>query len=89
MTKFSVQCEILSALWSEHRTDNRFTDFFNTHTLGLVLAFSIDNKIVKTTNHAQKFINETFAAFCDELILDYEDEYDDLDMMLSVLDEED
>jgi hypothetical protein len=84
-----VQCEILSALWSEHRTDNRFTEFFNTHTLGLVLAFSIDNKIVKTTNTAQKFINETFVAFCDELILDYGDEYYDLDNMLSVLDEED
>lgn len=84
-----MQCEILSELWSEHRTDNRFTDFFNTHTLGLVLAFSIDNKIVNTTNTAQKFINETFAAFCDELTLDDEDDYDDLSQMLSVLDEED
>ena len=84
-----MQCEILSELWSEHRTDNRFTDFFNTHTLGLVLAFSIDNKIVKTTNHAQKIINETYALFCEALTLDDEDDYDDLSQMLSVLDEED
>jgi hypothetical protein len=88
-TPYNTKYAILSQLWTDYKSDKQFKDFFEYNDIGLPLAFMLDQKIVESTPIAQVYVEETFALFCEALTLDDEEEWDDLDMMLSVLDEED
>ena len=59
-TTFENKALILSDLWMNYRTDEEFMDFVEYNDLGLPLAYLLANDIVKSTELAEKFINETF-----------------------------
>lgn len=59
-TPFSNKCQILSDLWITYKGDEEFADFIEYSDLGLPLAYAISNDIVKSTDLAENFINETF-----------------------------
>jgi hypothetical protein len=47
-------------LWLNYRSDEQLTDFVDYNDLGLPIAYAIDNDIVKSTEMAQRFVEETF-----------------------------
>jgi hypothetical protein len=59
-TPFSDKASILADLWLNYRNDTEFVDFIEYNDIGLPLAYAIANDIVKTTDLATKFIEETF-----------------------------
>jgi len=72
------KADILSELWLGYKNDQNFEDFFAYNDLGLPLAYAISNGIVKATETANKFIDETFSLLLASL--EIEDEgYDGLD----------
>ena len=80
-TPFSNKCEILGELWLNYRSDETFDDFVEYNDLGLPLAYAIANDIVKPTDMAKSFIEETFDLLLASM--DLEDEgFDNLDDLL-------
>jgi hypothetical protein len=59
-TPFSNKVSILADLWLGYKKDSQFKDFFVYNDLGLPLAYSIDSGIVKESELAKTFIEETF-----------------------------
>jgi hypothetical protein len=59
-TTIETRAEILAELWLNYRDDDDFDDFVSYNDLGLPLAYLISSGIVKTTEMADKFVNETF-----------------------------
>lgn len=59
-TNYTDKCAILAELWLNYRGDEQFTDFVEYNDLGLPIAYAIDNDIVKSTEMAQRFVEETF-----------------------------
>jgi hypothetical protein len=59
-TSYTDKCAILADLWLNYRSDEEFQDFTEYNDLGLPLAYAIDNDIVKSTEMAQRFVEETF-----------------------------
>lgn len=59
-TTFDNKANILADLWLNYRDDQEFQDFIEYNDLGLPLAYAISTGIVKKTDQAEKFINETF-----------------------------
>lgn len=62
-TLYSNKVSILSELWMNYRNDAEFQDFIEYNDLGLPLAYAIEQDIVKSSDLAQKFIEETFDLF--------------------------
>lgn len=59
-TSFDNKVIILADLWLNYRSDSEFEDFIQYNDLGLPLAYAISEGIVKPTELATNFINETF-----------------------------
>ena len=51
---------ILADLWMNYRDDENFDDFISYNDLGLPLAYLLSAGVVKSTEQADKFVNETF-----------------------------
>jgi hypothetical protein len=80
-TSYTDKCSILAELWLNYRSDEEFQDFIEYNDLGLPLAYAIANDIVKSTEMAQRFVEETFDLFLASL--EVEDEgYEVLDELL-------
>ena len=62
-TSYTDKCTILAELWLNYRSDESFQDFIEYNDLGLPLAYAIDNDIVKSTEMAQRFVEETYDLF--------------------------
>ena len=62
-TSYTDKCSILAELWLNYRSDEEFQDFIEYNDLGLPLAYAIDNNIVKSSEMAQRFVEETFDLF--------------------------
>ena len=82
MTTFENKCIILADVWLNYRNDEQFEDFAEYNDLGLPLAYAITEGIVKTTEIAQGFIDETFDLLLAGLSID-DTGFDNLDEMLS------
>lgn len=81
MTNFDNKCSILAELWMNYRGDDEFADFIEYNDLGLPLAYMIAEELVKPTELAQNYINETFALFIAALGFDDDEGYTSLDEM--------
>lgn len=81
-TPFSTKAEILADLWLNYRQDDEFADFIEYNDIGLPLAYLIHNEIVKTTDVAQKFVEETFELLLAGLEIP-DDGYEHLDDLLA------
>ena len=66
-TPFSNRCSILAELWLEYKNDSDFSDFIEYNDLGLPLAYAISSDIVKVTDIAESFVNETWDLFLEVL----------------------
>ena len=54
------KANILAELWLNYRDDENFDDFISYNDLGLPLAYLLSAGVVKSTEQADKFVNETF-----------------------------
>ena len=59
-TTIETRAEILSELWLNYRFDEDFVDFVEYNDLGLPLSYLVASGIVKRTEMADRFIDETF-----------------------------
>lgn len=59
-TPYDKRCEIVADLWIKYGDEEELKDFMSYNDLGLVLAFSIHEDIVKSTVMAEGYVNETF-----------------------------
>jgi hypothetical protein len=82
-TPYSKKCEILADFWMEYRYDEEFAGFVEYADLGLPLAYSIHNAIVKSTPEAERFIEDTFATLLAGLDIQQDYGFEDLDTLLS------
>ena len=82
-TTYSNKVAILADLWLNYKSDENFADFIEYNDIGLPLAYAIDNDIVKTTELAEGFVNETFTLLLAGLEIE-DTGYDNLDELLSV-----
>jgi hypothetical protein len=81
-TPYSNKLAILAELWMNHRQDLEMKDFVEYNDLGLPLAYAIAENVVKTTEMAQRFVEETFDLLIAGLGLEDEN-WDSLESMLS------
>lgn len=81
-TPFSDRAQILSDLWLNYKGDEEFADFIEYNDLGLPLAYAIDAGIVKTSEMAEKFINETFELLLAGLEIPEDTGFDGLEDLL-------
>lgn len=77
-TTLETRAEILAELWLNYRFDEEFTDFVEYNDLGLPLSYLVASEIVKRTEMADKFINETFDLLLASLELE-DTGFDNLD----------
>jgi hypothetical protein len=50
----------LAELWLNYKNDEEFEDFVQYNDLGLPLAYALSHDIVKMTDQAELFVNETW-----------------------------
>jgi hypothetical protein len=82
-TLFSDKCQILAELWLGYRSEPEFEDFLEYNDLGLPIAYALANGIVKSTEMAERFVEETFDLLLAALEIE-DDGWDNLDQMLSI-----
>jgi hypothetical protein len=82
-TPFSNKCSILGELWLNYRSDAEFDDFREYNDLGLPIAYAIANDIVKSTDLAKAFVEETFDLLLATLEVD-DSGFDTLDELLGI-----
>jgi hypothetical protein len=73
----------LGELWLSYRQDEELEDFLEYNDLGLPIAYAIANDIVKSTDLAKSFVEETFDLLLASL--EVQDEgWENLDQLLSI-----
>ena len=82
-TPFSKKCEILGELWLNYRQEENLEDFLEYNDLGLPIAYAIANDIVKSTDMAKSFVEETFDLLLASLQVEDEG-WENLDELLSI-----
>jgi hypothetical protein len=61
-TPLQTRTEILAELWTKHRDDANFSDFFEYADVALPLSYILREEIVEMTDRAARLINETFEV---------------------------
>jgi hypothetical protein len=82
-TTFENKALILADLWLNFRDDEQFQDFIDYNDLGLPLAYALANGIVKQTERATSFVEETFMLLLAGLGIEQDTGFDTLDDILS------
>ena len=82
-TPFSKKCEILGELWLSYRSEENLEDFLEYNDLGLPIAYAIANDIVKSTDLAKAFVEETFDLLLASVNIE-DTGWDNLDDLLSM-----
>ena len=80
-TTFDDKCNILADLWMNYRYDEQFEDFIEYNDLGLPLSYLLSEGIVKASETATAFIDETFSILLEALEID-DNGFDTLDDLL-------
>ena len=86
-TNYTDKCSILAELWLSYRNDEQFQDFIEYNDLGLPIAYAIDNSIVKSTEMAQRFVEESFDVFLASLNVE-DTGFENLDDLLNIAENE-
>ena len=82
-TPFSNKCQILGELWLRYRTDPEFEDFLEYNDLGLPIDYAIANDMVRSTEMAEKVVEESFDLLLASMDME-DDNWDNLDELLSM-----
>jgi len=69
-TSIEKRCEILSELWIQYKDQPELSDFMEYNDLGLALAFAVHEEIVKITQIAEGYINESFDLLLEAMSID-------------------
>ena len=69
-TEFLTKCEILSDLWMNYKDNEELKEFIEFNDLGLPLAHIISEKIMDSTEEAEKYVNETWQNFLEYIGLE-------------------
>ena len=85
-TTYENKCLILADLWLNYRYDEQFLDFIEYNDMGLPIAYAIAEGIVKSTEVAEGFINETFDLLIFGLGI-VDTGFDNIDEMMSLSEE--
>jgi hypothetical protein len=87
-TNFETKCAILSDLWLNYKDNEELEDFVEYNDLGLPLAYLIHTDLVAVTETGMPYVDETFNLLCAALGLDSDDEYDSLNELMEIDDED-
>ncbi len=82
-TTFENKALILADLWMNFRNDEEFQDFVDYNDLGLPLAYALANGVVKPTDKAISFVDETFMLLLAGLGIEEDTGFESLDDILS------
>jgi hypothetical protein len=82
-TSIEKRCEILGDLWIQYKNEVELSDFMEYNDLGLALAFSINEDIVKITPTATAYINESFDLLLESMSLE-DRGFDNLNEIFSI-----
>ena len=86
-TTFENKCNILADFYIEYKGAEQFSDFYSYCDLGLPLAYAFSAEIVKPTDIAKGFIEETFTLFLELLGISEDQGYESLDELTGLVSE--
>ena len=84
-TTFDSKALILGQAWMEYKEEQFLTDFFEYNNIGVPLAFCYAEGIVTLNPTVEKYINETWDLFLEELSIE-DAGFDDLEDLEDALD---
>jgi hypothetical protein len=87
-TTFENKCAILSDLWLNYKDDAELRDFVEYNDLGLPLAYLIHTDLVTVKESGISYIDETFNLLCNGVGVDLDGEYESLNELMELDEEE-
>ena len=70
-TPFSKKCEILGDLWTYHRDDEQFKEFFEYNDLGVPIAYGLVAKLIeKLTPDGVRYVEDSFLLLLSDLAVE-------------------
>lgn len=78
-TPIETRTDILADFYIEYKGDSQFEDFFSYNDLGLPLSYALSTGMVKGTDIANNFINETFDLLLEVLGITEDTGFETLD----------
>jgi hypothetical protein len=88
-TTFENKCAILADLWLNYKTNEELEDFIEYNDLGLPLAYIIHTGLANVTDEGIVYVDETFDLLCKGLDVDLDGEYETLNEIMEMQDDED
>jgi hypothetical protein len=82
-TTYENKCAILADVWLNYRNDTQFEDFIEYNDMGLPLAYAVAEGIVKSTELAEVFVQETFSLLIAGLAIE-DTGFESLDDILAI-----
>jgi hypothetical protein len=87
-TTFENKCAILADLWLNYKSNEELEDFIEYNDLGLPLAYIIHTGLANVTDEGIVYVDETFDLLCKGLDVDLDGEYETLNEIMDLQDEE-
>ena len=87
-TTFENKCAILADLWLNYKNNEELEDFIEYNDLGLPLAYVIHTGLANVTDEGIVYVDETFDLLCKGLDVDLDGEYETLNEIMDLQDEE-
>lgn len=83
-TTFENKCAILSDLWLNYKDNEELQDFVEYNDLGLPLAYLIHTELVSVNESGISYVDETFNLLCKGLGVDLDAEYESLNELMEL-----
>jgi hypothetical protein len=87
-TTFENKCAILADLWLNYKSNEELEDFIEYNDLGLPLAYIIHTGLANVTDEGIVYVDETFDLLCKGLDVDLDGEYETLNEIMEMQDDE-
>jgi hypothetical protein len=87
-TTFENKCAILADLWLNYKDNDELQDFVEYNDLGLPLAYCIHTGLAHVTDEGIVYVDETFDLLCKGLDVDLDGEYETLNEIMEMQDDE-
>ena len=87
-TTFENKCAILSDLWLNYKDNEELQDFVEYNDLGLPLAYLIHTDLVSVNESGISYVDETFNLLCTGLGVDLDEEYESLNELMELQEED-
>ena len=87
-TTFDNKCAILADLWLNYKDNEELEDFVEYNDLGLPLAYLIHTDLVTVNESGISYVDETFNLLCQGLGVDLDQEYESLNELMDLQDDD-